>query len=117
MSGSGLDARHLLAYVLTDAVAVVCCLWLIFGRVACLMTWNLFTPSLKRNSGLWFTWTLPLLTLTFGCLVTCGSRSYLYGLWSLGQRSRKLTGKFSGTPGRCVSGLLDRSFGLLGACA
>src|SRR5258706_1252728 len=105
-----------MACALIAAVAVLCYLWLISGRVVHLMTWNLSSPSCGRNSSLWCTWTHPLLTLMFGCLVTCGSHFCLCGLWSLDQKSRNLIGKFLDTPGGCVNGLWAHSFGLLGAC-
>src|SRR5258706_16265253 len=105
-----------MACVLIAAVAVMFYLWLIFGRVVRLMTWNLSSLSYRRNSKLWCTWFPPLLTLMFGCPVTCGSLSCPCDLWSLGQRFRTLIGKFLDTPGRRVSGLWARSFGLRGAC-
>src|SRR5258706_1628785 len=105
-----------MAYVLIAADAVVYCLWLIFGRVARLMTWNLFSPSCGRSSSLWCTWIHPLLTLMFGCQVTCGSLFCPYGLWSLDWKFRNLIGEFLDTPGKHVNGLWAHSFGLLGAC-
>src|SRR5258706_3160549 len=105
-----------MACVLITAVAVLFCLWLISGRVVRLMTWILSFLSCGRNSGLWCTWIRPLLTLMFGCLVTCGSLSWPCVLWSLDQRFQTLVGKFLGTPGKRVNGLSAHSFGLLGTC-
>src|SRR5258706_12502735 len=104
-----------MACVLIAAIAVMYCLWLIFGRVVHLMTWKLSFFSCGRNSSLWYTWILPLLTLMCGCLVTCGSHSCLCGLWSLDRRFRTLIERFLDTPGRCENGLWANSFGLQGA--
>src|SRR5258706_4850856 len=105
-----------MAYVLIAANAVVYCLWLIFGRIASLMTWNLSFPSCGRRSGLWCTWFHPLLTLMFGCQVICGSPFCLYGLWSLDRKLLYLIGKSLDTPGKHENGLWAHFFGLLGAC-
>src|SRR5258706_4714002 len=105
-----------MACVLIAAAAVLYCLWLIFGRVVHLMTWNLSFLSYRRSSSLWCTWILPLLTLMFGCLVTCGSHFCPYGLWSLDRRFRPLIGKFLDIPGRRVNGLWAHSFGSHGTC-
>src|SRR5258706_1358036 len=101
--------------MLIAAIAVIFCLWLIFGRVALLMTWNLSFLSCGRSSSLWYTWILPLLTLMSGCRETCGSHSCPCALWSLVRRFQMFIGKFLDTPGRHVNGLLAPSFGLLGA--
>src|SRR5258706_8060197 len=105
MYGFGLGASCLLACRLIAAAAVISCLWLISGRVAHLMTWPLSFPYYRKRSSLWFTWYPPLLTLMFGCLVTCGSRSCPCNLWNLGWRFRTLIGKFLDTPGKHENGL------------
>src|SRR5258706_787136 len=105
-----------MACMLIAADAVVYCLWLIFGRVACRMTWSLSFPYYGRRSSPWCTWIHPLLTLMFGCLVMCGSLYCHCGLWSLDRKFRNLIGKFLDTPGKCVNGPWAHSFGLLGTC-
>src|SRR5258706_6093943 len=105
-----------MACMLIAAVVVMFCLWLIFGRVVHLMTWNLSFLSCGRNSSLWCTWILPLLTLMFGCLVTCGSHSCPCDPWSLDRKFRTFIGRFLDIPGRRVNGLWAHSFGLHGAC-
>src|SRR5258706_7373518 len=105
MSGYDLDAKRPQACVLFIAVVIACYPWLIFGKAASHMTWILSIPYYERSSNPWYTWTYPLLTLTFGSPVTCGSPSCHCDLWSLVQKFQTVIGRFSVTPERPGNGL------------